>query len=82
MRSHDQLRTRDDYDRYMDELAGRISGEMYGEKLSNVIFACCAVVGFAMSELDREERAMIHPMVTKFMAQILEGCNEQDRLHS
>ena len=82
MRSDDQLIERDAYDQHMDELANRISEEMYGEKLSDVIFACCAVVGFAMSEMDHDERALIYPMVTKFVAELLERANEQDRLHS
>jgi hypothetical protein len=82
MRSDDQLVERDAYDQHMDELANRISEEMFGEKLSDVIFACCAVVGFAMSELDRDDRALIYPMVTKFMTEVLEKADEQDRLHS
>jgi hypothetical protein len=81
MRSDDQLE-RSDYDRHMDDLAGRISASVQEEKLSEVIFACCAVVAFAMSQMARDERAVIHPMITKFMADILEGVNEKDRLHS
>jgi hypothetical protein len=83
MRSDDQLMMeRTEYDEHMDDLASRISASVQGEKCSEVVFACCAVIGFAMSELDRGERCVIHPMVTKFMAEVMERCNEQERLHS
>jgi hypothetical protein len=83
MRGDDQLMMeRTEYDEHMDELAGRISASVHGEKCSEVVFACCAVIGFAMSELDRGERALIHPMMSKFITEVMERCNEQDRLHS
>jgi hypothetical protein len=83
MRSDDQLMmARTEYDEHMDDLAGRISASVAGEKCAEVVFACCAVIGFAMSELDRDERAVIHPLLSKFITEVMERCNEQDRLHS
>ena len=63
--------TQQERDDQMNELVLKIADVVEGEKLADIAYACCAVIGFALREMTPAERALSQPKVYRFLARMI-----------
>ena len=78
MISREEQQERDDQ---MNELALKIADVVEGEQLDDIAFACCAVIGFALQDMQPDHRARAQPLVYRFLARMIGSYGREHERH-